>query len=598
MIHPHRRSTILAAAGLLAAAMGHTVPAAAQTIEPSGVAIDRYEPPEPGDPFMAVPSPSIGGHLVPRLMLTYDVAYIPFEVEDSSGELIPVIWGMQVLHANASLALWDRLMVGVGMPIVVDQGPGLRQTTIDGGVYSMPNGAAAGDFRASLRGRIVGEYEDPFQLSVGSYFYFPTGPDNSYVSEGSFYAHPHLLLGGRARPFIWSASGGTMLRTSGNPHAVTFGGAAGLLLFDDLLQIGPEVTGQVALDDWEIYPAYGTSALSFERVNAEVLGSATTHIANMFTAGVAGGAGLTNAPGTPDGRALLRFGYAPQPEPEREAGLDADGDRIEDDVDACPKTPGVADVDPAKHGCPRPKDQDGDGIVDAEDACPERAGKASDDPAKHGCPRPSDRDDDGILDEDDACPDEPGESSDQPVIHGCPRTTNRDDCVYEDEPCPEAPADDRDGDGVDDDRDKCPDVPGTAARGGCPAPRPTPPTPTPSAAGNHPELEAQRVRFDFNAASLRPESAGALDEMARYLRDHDEIKLVEVQGHADETGPAGYNQQLSWQRANAVSAALVRRGVSAARLRSVGYGEARPEAANDTEGGRQQNRRVQLRVLR
>ena len=206
-MHRHRKLLTIATA-LVGGSVSYGAPAEAQPIEPSGVSIDRYEPPEPGDPFMAVPSPSIGGHLVPRLMLTYDVAYLPFEVEDNSGELIPVIWGMQVLHANASLALWDRLMIGVGMPIVVDQGPGLGQTTIDGGDYSMPNGAAAGDLRASLRGRIYGEYEDPFQLSVGSYFYFPTGPEQSYVSEGAFAAHPHLLIGGRARPFIWSASGG------------------------------------------------------------------------------------------------------------------------------------------------------------------------------------------------------------------------------------------------------------------------------------------------------------------------------------------------------------------------------------------------------
>jgi OOP family OmpA-OmpF porin len=661
----------------LAAALATTAawPATSRAqIEPNGAALDRYEPPEPGDPFLSVPSPSIGGHLVPRLMLTYDVAYIPLEIEDAAGDSIPVIWGTQVLHANASFALWDRLMIGVGMPFVIDQGPGFPSATIDGVAYRSPNAAEVGDLRAGLRGRLFGEYEDPFQISLGSYFYFPTGPDQSYVAEGSFYAQPHLLLGGRARPFIWSVNAGAMIRSSGNPHAFTFGGAAGVLLFHDVLQIGPEATGQVAFSDWELYPQPSPSV---GRVNAEVLLSATANMFNMFTAGVAGGLGLTNAPGTPDGRALVRFGYAPQPPPGGERPPDADGDNVPDEVDHCPETPGVASAEADENGCPRPVDSDGDGVVDNEDACPNRKGEASPDAAKNGCPGPSDRDSDGVLDSEDACPDKPGEAGGEPVIRGCPRPVNEPECVYEGEPCPTGTeaGPDQDGDGVVDNEDACPKLPGKAnadpVRNGCPpgrtgdqdgdgiidskdacpkrpgktdpdvtkngcpeagvptgtgdqdadgvidskdacptvagrtsgdpakngCPETRTPAGVPPAAGAHRELEVLNIRFEINQAELRPETEASLDEMARYLKSHPEILLVEVQGHADETGPEGYNKQLSWLRATTARDALVRRGVDFRRLKPVGYGESRPIANNDTEEGRRANRRVQLVVL-
>lgn len=609
----HKKGNILkrlaASFGILVAL---TAVAHAQPVEPNGTAIDRYEPPEPGDPFMAVPSPSIGGHLVPRLMLTYDVAYQPLEIEDASGEMQPLVWGMQVLHANASFALFDYLMLGVGMPFVLDQGPGFPSTTIDGTTYAMPSGADVGDLRAGLRGRFFGEYEDPFQIGAGTWVYFPTGPDQSYVSEGSVSVHPHLLLGGRARPFIWSAMAGSMIRTSDNPSAFTFGGAAGFIVFRDVLQFGPEVTGQVAFGDWELHPAGNAT---YDSVNTEILLSATANMFDMFTAGVAGGAGLTDGPGTPDGRALIRFGYAPTPAAERPD--DADGDGIEDDVDACPDQPGVASEDADRHGCPPPADKDGDGILDKDDACPNRRGEASNDPAKNGCPGPQDRDGDSILDEDDACPDKAGEPSEDPIIHGCPSSTNKDDCVYEDEPCPEEPgpgepgapgepgepgaerpAPDRDKDGIPDKDDACPDASGQAtsdpSRNGCPGAAPVPGGP--SQAGKHPELEEIHVWFDLNVARLRPDSEAKLDALARYMDEHKEIRTVEVQGHADDTGPEGFNMGLSWARANSVRDALIKRGVAPQRLKPLGYGETTPLTSNDTEEGRQRNRRVQLVV--
>jgi OOP family OmpA-OmpF porin len=71
---------------------------------------------------------------------------------------------------------------------------------------------------------------------------------------------------------------------------------------------------------------------------------------------------------------------------------------------------------------------------------------------------------------------------------------------------------------------------------------------------------------------------------------------VEVAGHTDSVGPDAYNQKLSQRRADAVKQVLVKDGVAANRVTSVGYGESRPVADNATEAGRAVNRRVEAAV--
>ena len=101
------------------------------------------------------------------------------------------------------------------------------------------------------------------------------------------------------------------------------------------------------------------------------------------------------------------------------------------------------------------------------------------------------------------------------------------------------------------------------------------------------------VEFETGSARLRGSSTATLAEVADMLRQHGDLRL-RVEGHTDNTGSAAGNDRLSQQRAEAVRAFLVERGVSADRLVAVGLGAARPVADNGTEAGRQQNRRVVL----
>jgi outer membrane protein OmpA-like peptidoglycan-associated protein len=130
-----------------------------------------------------------------------------------------------------------------------------------------------------------------------------------------------------------------------------------------------------------------------------------------------------------------------------------------------------------------------------------------------------------------------------------------------------------------------------------PEPPPPPPTPEPE-----PEpvvkkrLVLRGVRFDFDSAELRPDSLPILDEAVLLLGDNRDI-LVVTEGHTDSRGTDAYNQALSVRRAEAVYRYLVNRGIAPERLTIRGFGETQPVASNETEMGRAQNRRVELRVV-
>ncbi|MGC4129309.1 MAG: OmpA family protein [Bergeyella sp.] len=239
---------------------------------------------------------------------------------------------------------------------------------------------------------------------------------------------------------------------------------------------------------------------------------------------------------------LFRFG-----------NTDRDKDGIPDKEDACPDEPGLAEF----QGCP---DSDGDGIPNKDDQCPDVAGPKE----NNGCPWP-DTDGDGVLDKDDNCPNEVGPAENK----GCPWP-------------------DTDGDGILDKDDACPSVPGLKQYNGCPKPK--------EVTGTEVEQQLKAVYFDFNKATIKAESNGALDTAASIIKkDGGRFLLV---GETDKKGSDAYNLALSQKRAAAVVAALDARGVDAAVLKSIGIGEQNAkvdEKASDAE--RQADRKVTVRYI-
>jgi len=101
------------------------------------------------------------------------------------------------------------------------------------------------------------------------------------------------------------------------------------------------------------------------------------------------------------------------------------------------------------------------------------------------------------------------------------------------------------------------------------------------------------VNFDFNSDRIRAESRPALEDLVTAVRSNRDWRVT-IEGHTDAIGTAAANQSLSESRAAAVKTYLVRAGIDAARLTTIGYGASRPVASNDTGIGRAQNRRVEL----
>ena len=175
----------------------------------------------------------------------------------------------------------------------------------------------------------------------------------------------------------------------------------------------------------------------------------------------------------------------------------------------------------------------------------------------------------------------------------------------EEAPVEIVPAGDADGDGVTDDMDQCPDTPaGTVVNAqGCPDVPAAPACPPPAAGQGIDEngcavpekLVLRGVNFELDSAKLTPNAKAILDGVADSLLAVQSIQ-VEVQGHTSSEASDEYNMKLSDNRAEAVRQYLIGRGVASERMTVKGYGETMPIADNNTEAGRELNRRVALEV--
>jgi len=111
------------------------------------------------------------------------------------------------------------------------------------------------------------------------------------------------------------------------------------------------------------------------------------------------------------------------------------------------------------------------------------------------------------------------------------------------------------------------------------------------------KIVLKNVFFDYAKATLRSASFPELDRLFELLNEFPEMR-IEISGHTDNKGSRTTNERLSTARAKSVVAYLVKKGIAAGRLESKGYAFDQPIATNDTKEGRQQNRRVEFKVLK
>jgi OOP family OmpA-OmpF porin len=192
-------------------------------------------------------------------------------------------------------------------------------------------------------------------------------------------------------------------------------------------------------------------------------------------------------------------------------------------------------------------------------------------------PTSHDRDGDGIPDDEDKCPDQAEDRDGDRDTDGCPEEDL-----------------DSDHDGVPDKDDQCPDaketINGHDDEDGCPD------SGDPRVIYEDGKFQIlDSVHFEHGKADIKEESYSLLDQVALTIKANPDVK-IQVEGHTDDTGPHDVNVRLSRARAHAVRRYLVRKGVSPSRLTAEGYGPDRPLEKGTSDAIRAKNRRVEFVV--
>jgi outer membrane protein OmpA-like peptidoglycan-associated protein len=577
------RGALLCALGATAAA-----PAAAQSFE-----VNRFRPaPLVRDGF-AVDGADTSGHLKLDAALNVDYARAPLKLLLANGDDYSVIAEQLALHASVALGLSERAAIFAGAPLnLVMEGnepPAGISTRLP-----PADDAGLGDAHAGLRVRLLGTRDDAAMLGLQVVGFFPLASvDDSqlYSGDDGLGVEQQLLFQLNLGVVAVRANAGVRFRPEQSLPSVeignelTYGLGAEVGLAERRLRLIADAFGASFLDD------LGGDAESPVEL---LFGLKYKHDAG-FHFGLAAGPGINAGVGTPELRGVATLGMA---SPERR---DRDGDGLEDDADQCPRAAEDKDGFGDHDGCPD-ADNDGDGIADAADRCilqPEDADRFED---RDGCPD-LDNDKDGIADRGDRCPGDPEDTDDFEDQDGCPdpdndgdgRADHEDDCPSDAEDadghedgngCPDP---DNDRDGVPDESDRCPNDPGDAADQGCPKVR------VDESKGTIEILE--RVEFAPGKDVILAISEGLLQQVKAAIEQHPEIARVRIEGHTDSVGKDARNLQLSKRRARSVVRWLVNAGVGAQRMEAVGCGETRPIADNESDDGRQTNRRVEFHII-
>jgi OOP family OmpA-OmpF porin len=543
----------------VACLLGALLSSSAHAQQSGDFALNHFDPSERGSEWFVLDSLDLRGAMRPAAGLVGDWGNRPLVVYNGDDSVQSVVVRNQgTLHAGASLVLWERLRLGLNVPVQI-YAEGDRGRLGGGRVVLPPESSSAmGDLRFSADFRLFGQHGEPLTAALGASLWAPTGNPKSYSGDPSVRVAPRFLVAGALSDFVYSGSLGVVYRDTNGfgddavGTQVALGVAAGVRLLARRLVIGPELFGSTVV-------ASSDAALSKRATPFEGLLGAHYTIADCLRIGAGVGTGLARGYGAPRVRGVLSVEWTPgvdeplppPPSPEL-APADRDRDGVLDASDACPDEPGSGTREPQTNGCPAPVDLDGDGVKDAEDACPTVAGVRSEDAKTLGCPAsvppvapvaaPSpDRDGDGVPNEADACPDEAGAADADPKKSGCPRAFVQ---------------------------------------------------------GNQIKITEQ-VKFGNNSGTIlaEPATVATLEAVLRVLKEHPEIERLSVEGYSDNVGSAEANRKLSQRRADAVVAWLVKAGIDPKRLQSAGFGLERPIDTNDTPAGRANNRRVEFRIV-
>ena len=386
-----------------------------------GYQLNRYEPTPAGDPFRAVEYPwySSTRWFAGGLTLDYANTLLGAQHRDANGALVrdpsPIAHQL-VGHLDLAGSLFDRVALTLSVPLVLYEGG-----TPLGGLG--PSGAAAGDPRLGLRARLVGAVDGKASLSAGLYVWIPIGAAARLTGDNGVRVMPRLTVGGLALEHLrWAVNVSFLYRPTarlsadlspvGNSVGSEVQLAAGLQYvgLKRRLSIGPEAVLSIAVAG-DLPPGQSLTTL-------ELFGAAHYSIVDQVLLGLGVGAAVVGAPGPPDFRVLFSLAYAPV----RARGPSSRFERVVvvPDEDGHVGAVEVSDgkrrtlLDKAYASTEIDKKSAAlRPVQSAPAALPQVAALAQTLP-------PPDRDGDGIPDATDACPERAGVPSPDPIRHGCP----------------------------------------------------------------------------------------------------------------------------------------------------------------------------------
>lgn len=504
--------------------------------------LDRFQGSVVGDAQLSVPGAFVEGEVRPAFSAFFMYANAPLVIAlaGTNEEARAIVEHHVMLRVQAAISLFERALIHVDLPATLYASGDAASSAPLSDRFAEPESALE-DLRIGARVALVKPDEWIPGASFGLWVFAPTGRDDAYTSAGTVRATPHMSLGAVWGPVTWTAFVGRTF------YPTPSRSAEGGLLGSDV-NLGAGATVKVDRFAFGLESTVGISterALSVDdaqqTVNAEALATARAEVGPV-TFSLAGGPGLTRAPGTPRVRLLSGVSVAFDAIARRDPL--APVDPVEP---AEPKPAGPSELDALKKlaaedpsvGAPvTAGDADLDGIADEADACPRASGPTREDPKTTGCP---DTDGDAIVDPSDACPRTPGAASNDASKHGCPTQV-----VIE-------------GDKI---------------------------------------ALLQPILFETNSAELSAASQPLLQQIADTLIGNPGILRVAVDGHTDNRGLPRKNLELSRARAVAVVRWLNAHGVDELRTEARGFGAKAPITTNFTDEGRLKNRRVEIVILR
>ena len=527
-----------------------------------GVTLDPYRAADTSLDGFVVTRPRALGHLRGAASLHVDYGLAPLRGPASPAGGVLVDHEL-VSQLGVALGLFDRLVVAARLPVVLYMGgpaglggpPMLRDPAA--------SGPGVGDLALALRYVLVGAERDTFALALRTEATIPlaeaVASNQDLAGEAGATFTPSLAGELRFAPVRITANLGARFRQAAIYRALrvtnelTWALAVSVDVVPDVLEVMIEAYGVTPFD------RFATASVS--PVEA-ILGLRVRPLAPLFV-GLAGGAGIGDAYGSPEFRGVFSIGWADvegaaaDVQHEREASEQVEEVARDESVSTTLETttpveptttPVVVETDagPEARVVPPAReaygqlDRDADRIVDAEDQCVLDAEDYDEIEDGDGCPE-EDADHDQVADAVDACPLTDGVHTDDPATDGCPArayVTDRGAIVI-----------------------------------------------------------TNRIEFATGSGRILRASEAVLGDVLAILESAEDLHRIRVEGHTDDRGRDASNLRLSTLRAASVRTWLVAHGIAAERIEAWGCGELHPIETGTSTRARQANRRVEFFIV-